>query len=320
MPALWTNPASWSELHGEDLGSRRTATAGSAAVVHRQLPGRAARVHSPCAHSIARADLRERRSSTVSTVPMTTTYLYTGRSTVELHPSRPLWNTTRRGRIRATPDSRPRPSATSSPRRTPHREVPRRPRRARGCRRLGGTQPAGPSQRPGPGRAADRGQPRGAGALDLRLRDLGAGHAPGRGRRRGPGAGQRPAARRHLPQPAGQAGRDDHRRRPGLADLWFGPVQPADHAGRGLPDPARRCRPRPAPCRARRSRTRWPRPSPPPAATTCSRAHRRPHRDRRLDDLAAGHRPVPALPPRARLEPAHPRRHPGRAGAGQGAR
>ena len=51
--------------------------------------------------------------------------------------------------------------------------------------------------------------------------------------------GQRPAARRHLPQPAGQAGRDGARRLPGLADLRFGAVQPADDAGRGLPDPAR---------------------------------------------------------------------------------
>ncbi len=36
--------------------------------------------------------------------------------------------------------------------------------------------------------------------------------------------------------------------------------------------------------------------------------------------LAARHRPLPALPPRARLEPADPRRVAGRAGAGQGAR
>ena len=34
--------------------------------------------------------------------------------------------------------------------------------------------------------------------------------------------------------------------------------------------------------------------------------HRRPHRDRRLDDLAAGHRPVPALAPRARWNPRTP--------------
>ena len=35
-----------------------------------------------------------------------------------------------------------------------------------------------------------------------------------------------------------QAGRRDPRRVPGLADLWLGPVQPADHAGRGLPGAA----------------------------------------------------------------------------------
>ena len=84
----------------------------------------------------------------------------------------------------------------------PSREVPRRPRRARRCRRLGCPQPAGPPQRPGPRRPADRGQRRGPGALHLRLRDLGPRHArPPRSPTRA-GPGQRPAARRHLPQPA----------------------------------------------------------------------------------------------------------------------
>ena len=72
----------------------------------------------------------------------------------------------------------------------------------------------------------------------------------GRGQRRGPRPGQRPAARRHLPQPARQAGRDGARRLPGLADLRLGAVQPPDDAGRGLPDACPTCRPRPAPCRA----------------------------------------------------------------------
>ena len=63
------------------------------------------------------------------------------------------------------------------PRRTPHREVPRRARRARRCRRLGCPQPPGPPERPRPRRPADRGQRRGPGALDLRLRDLRPGHA-----------------------------------------------------------------------------------------------------------------------------------------------
>jgi hypothetical protein len=37
---------------------------------------------------------------------MTTPYLYTDGSTVELHPVLPLWNTPRRGRI-TNPESRP---------------------------------------------------------------------------------------------------------------------------------------------------------------------------------------------------------------------
>ena len=130
--------------------------------------------------------------------------------------------------------------STRSPRtrRTPNREVPRRPRRARGCRCLGSAQPAGPSQRARPGRPAGGGEPRGARALDLRLRDLRTRDSPGRGRRRGPRPGQRPAARRHLPQPPGQAGGDGDRRHPGVTDVRLGAVQPADHAGRGLPDAA----------------------------------------------------------------------------------
>ena len=47
-------------------------------------------------------------------------------------------------------------------------------------------------------------------------------------------------------------------------------------------------------------------------------AHRRPDRDLRLDDLDAGHRPVPAVPPRARLAPEQPRRVAGGPGPGPG--
>ena len=153
----------------------------------------------------------------------------------------------------------------------PHREVPRRPRRARRCRRLGCPQPPGPPERSGPLRTAHRCERRGPGALDLRLRDVRPGDPAGRGVRRGPRPGQRPAARRHLPQPAGQAGRDGARRPARLADLRLGPVQPADDAGRGLPDApghAHRDRHR---AERRRSRTPSPRRSPPPAATTCCR-------------------------------------------------
>ncbi len=118
---------------------------------------------------------------------------------------------------------------------------------------------------------ADRGRSRRPGALHLRLRDVGARDPVGRGRRRGQGPGQRPAAGRHLPQPARQAGRHGARRRPGVAHLRLGAVQPADDAGRGLPDPpadADRDRHR---AQRRRSPTPWPRRSRPPAATTCCR-------------------------------------------------
>ena len=50
---------------------------------------------------------------------------------------------------------------------------------------------------------------------------------------------------------SGQAGRDDPRGHPRAADLRGRAVQPADDAGRGLPDAARRCRPRPGPSTAR---------------------------------------------------------------------
>ena len=67
----------------------------------------------------------------------------------------------------------------------------------------------------------------------------------------------------------GQAGRDGARRRPRLADLRLGPVQPADDAGRGLPDAARHAGRDRHRRRARASPTPSPRRSPPPAATTC---------------------------------------------------
>ena len=93
--------------------------------------------------------------------------------------------------------------------------------------------------RPCPRRAADRGDD-GDGCSRCRPSTT----RPRRGRpdhadvQRAGGPGLRPAARRHLPQPARQAGRDQHRGRQGHADLRLGAVQPADDAGRGLPDPA----------------------------------------------------------------------------------
>jgi hypothetical protein len=53
----------------------------------------------PLCAAIVRGDLHGCGSSTDSTVPTTTTYLYTDGSTVELHELRPLWNTARHGRI-----------------------------------------------------------------------------------------------------------------------------------------------------------------------------------------------------------------------------
>ena len=107
--------------------------------------------------------------------------------------------------------------------------------------------------------------------LQLRLRDLGQDHGQGRGHRRGPGPGLRPAAGRHLPQPARQAGRHHRRRHPRRAGLRQCPVHPADPAGRGLPVAADRCPRPPAPCRATSSPRPWPRSWWPPAATSCCR-------------------------------------------------
>ena len=104
-------------------------------------------------------------------------------------------------------------------------------------------------------------------------------------------------------------------------DLRLGAVQPADDAGRGLPDAARhargdrhrlqrRLRPRRRPGRHRRRSRRH-----------AARADRRPDRDRGLVDLDAGHRPVPALPARAGPGSPHsPDESLGRAGPGPGAR
>ncbi len=122
----------------------------------------------------------------------------------------------------------------------------------------------------------------------VRLRGLGPGRVRRRHHRTRCRAGQRPAARRHLPQPARQAGRPGAGRLAGLADLWFGALQPADHAGRGLPDlpvdaraatgtvPSDAVLARGRPGRHRRRPRRH-----------AAGAHRRPHRDRGRHDLAA---------------------------------
>ena len=92
----------------------------------------------------------------------------------------------------------------------------------------------------------------------------------GRGRRgrHRPGAGS--AARRHLAQPAVQAGRRRHRGQQGRGHLRLVAVQPDADAGRRLPDPADLPEPPAAPSRATSSPRRSPRsPSPPTAATPC---------------------------------------------------
>ena len=93
----------------------------------------------------------------------------------------------------------------------------------------------------------------------------------GRGHRRGRGPDLGPAAGRHLPQPAGQAGRHLRRRHPDGAGLRQCPVHPADPAGGGLPGPAGDAGGHRARCRATCSPTPWPRWSWPPAATSCCR-------------------------------------------------
>ena len=74
---------------------------------------------------------------------------------------------------------------------------------------LGGAQPAGPPAGAGPGRRAARGRRRGhADPVGLRLRGRRPGsRVPADVRRAGRVLVSGPAARRHLPQPAGQAGR-----------------------------------------------------------------------------------------------------------------
>ena len=175
----------------------------------------------------------------------------------------------------------------------------------------------GPSERPGAGRPAHRGQRRRAWCSPpSTTRPRPAPRSPPRSADEGRAlvSGRLLAdICRSLP---GQAGRDGPRRRPGLADLRLGPVQPADDAGRGLPHAARRCRRPPAPCNSDvvRPRRRPGRHRRRPRRHAAG-ADRRPHRDRRLDDRAAGHRPVPALPPRARPGTPHTpdesRRRPG---------
>ena len=153
--------------------------------------------------------------------------------------------------------------------------------------------------------ADDEGTPH---PLGLRLRGLRQGH------RRRPTSPRRgtvlvlgPAARRHLAQPAGQAGRRRHRGQQGPGHLWLVPVQPAADAGRRLPDPADR-RPTASGTIAGDVFTQA-------VAQVADRGrprrhpadpHRRPGRDRGRQDHPARHRPLPAGDARADLEPRRP--------------
>ena len=159
-------------------------------------------------------------------------------------------------------------------------------------------------------------------ALHLRLRDLGARH--GRPRRSptraGPWspAGCSPTSAAACPaKPVEMTAR----RRQGALTCGGRAVHPADDAGRGLPEPARRCRPRRAPSQRRVRRTPSPRRS-----TAAGRddmlpgAHRRPDRDRRVDHHACW--PPTGSGSRCASSswyPGHPRRVDGRAGPGPGA-
>ena len=241
-------------------GRRHAGTVSSTAGAGR----RAARPQPLCTANRA-PDLRERQLSTVSTVATTPTNLYTG-SILREHHSGP-----RPG------DNHPQPSVR-------RRAVGRMPHRTSRSGRPHGRmliQHADPSELEGhhtvkfrverdvladavawaarslPVRPsvpvlagllieAERRRP---GALDLRLRDLGPGHA------RRPRCSDEGRALvtgrlladicRSLPAKPVEMVLDGAE---GLADLRLGPVQPADDAGRGLPDPARHARPPPARC------------------------------------------------------------------------
>ena len=208
--------------------------------------------------------------------------------------------------VRARRRSSPGGSSNSPAGRSTH-EVPGRTRRPgrRGC--LGCPQPARPAPGPGPGRGAARGHVRPVGRpphrLRLRLRDLRPRRAGRHDRRPGPGARLRAVARRHHPRAAGQARRRRGRRRAGDDLLRQQPVQPADHAGRGLSPAAghaadRRCRAgrRAGPGRAAGRRRRGPR-------RHAADAHRDPPGDRRSPPHPRRHRPVPARGARAGVGP-----------------
>src|SRR4051794_18807704 len=104
--SLWRTPGPRSELHGEDLRTRRATSCATSSSSTRQPRG-AGRGPHPLCTVISRADLRRCALSTERTLPTTTPHPYTERSTVELHSAPTLWNTARHGRIRSTPRHRP---------------------------------------------------------------------------------------------------------------------------------------------------------------------------------------------------------------------
>ena len=120
------------------------------------------------------------------------------------------------------------------------REVPGRARRPRRGGDLDGAQPARPAAGPGARRAPDRGRADGtADPLAPSTTRSRPGHGRGRGRDDGHRARLRPAARRHLPQPAGRPVEVATDGTQGALTCGTARFTPAHDAGRRLPDAAR---------------------------------------------------------------------------------
>ena len=273
------------------VGITRTDRHGRARRTHAGAGARQAPAHPLCT-AIERDDLRQRELSTVSTDAMTPTNLYMDRS-LRRTPHRPsAWGqpalhhpTTRVGMagftshgqvrvVRPCPDRCPAaPAQACSQACHPGSTAPRLPSTeepavkfrverdvfadavAWAARSL----PVRPSA-PVLAGPPDRGQRRGPGALDLRLRDVGPRRPHGRGQRRRQRPGQRPAARRHLPQPAQQAGRRACSRAPRSSSPAAPPASASRPCRSRTTPSCPRCRPPPAPSPATTSPTPSPRP------------------------------------------------------------
>ncbi len=155
--------------------------------------------------------------------------------------------------------------------------------------------------------------------LRVRLRGFGRGSGPRRNSLSRKRFGVRSVVVRHHPGVAGQAGRCQRRRHPGVVDLWQRPVLAADHGRRGLSGAAGAAGGNR--CHLGRSVRRGDRPGRGGrrARRHVADAHRHPGRDFRRDSGFGRHRPVPAGGARADLVDVVSR-HRGRgAGAGEDA-